>query len=92
MQTKRQLSWEIIESILEAIACRHKNDLLVLGRRIVPSLTPEDILQPNDYPALENHHEFRYAEGVLAGIESVQMALRALRCELILQSGGETHV
>lgn len=48
--------------------------LLQLGRRIIPSLTPEDMLQPNDYLELEHHPEFRYEEGVLAGIRSCKAA------------------
>ena len=48
--------------------------LLRLGRRIIPSLTPEDALQPNDYPELEHHPEFRYEEGILAGIRSCKAA------------------
>ena len=47
-----------------------------MGRRVVPTLTPEDVLQPNDYPELENHPEFRYQEGVLAGIQEAISALR----------------
>jgi hypothetical protein len=55
-----------------------QHQLLETGRRIVPTLTQEDMLQPNDYTELENHPFFRYEEGILAGIQTVQMALRAL--------------
>ncbi|MBA2369595.1 MAG: hypothetical protein H0V82_11310 [Candidatus Protochlamydia sp.] len=53
--------------------------LLNCANRLVPHVTAEDILQPNDFPELENHPHFRYEEGVLAGIQSVQMALWALQ-------------
>jgi hypothetical protein len=53
--------------------------LLNLGRRVVPNLTSEDLLQPNDYPSLESHPHFRYEEGILAGIQMVQSALQALQ-------------
>ena len=62
----------VIQSIVEA----QKATLLKLGRRIIPTLTTEDMLQPNDYSELENHPEFRYEEGVLAGVLTVQAALR----------------
>lgn len=52
--------------------------LLAYGRQVVPSLTGEDLLQPCDYPELEQHPVFRYEEGVLAGIEMALAALRAL--------------
>lgn len=72
-------SWDSIEKIIEEIIEAQKKQLLKDGRRLVPTLTPEDMLQPNDYPELENHPAFRYEEGVLAGVQTVQMALRALK-------------
>ena len=62
---------DLIEELIEG----QTKTLLKLGRRLIPSLTPEDILQPNDYPQLENHPDFRYEEGVLSGLKTVQMAL-----------------
>ena len=73
------MAWQEIEATLDQMITMHKKSLLTLGRRIVPTLTPEDILQPNDYPELDNHPEFRYEEGILAGIQSTEMALRALK-------------
>lgn len=64
----------VLEEMIEA----QKKSLLNMGRRIVPTLTPEDLLQPNDYPELENHPVFRYEEGILAGLLSAQMAIRSL--------------
>jgi cell envelope opacity-associated protein A len=57
----------------------HQSQLLKCGRRIIPHLTPEDLLQPNDYQELEHNPHFRYEEGVLAGVQTVQMALWALK-------------
>jgi len=74
--------WAAIEVIIEEIVAQQQKELLKLGRRIVPTLTPEDMLQPNDYPELEHHPDFRYEEGVLAGIQTVQSALRASSCEV----------
>lgn len=70
---------EDIEQLLAVMITQQQQVLLRLGRRLVPSLTTEDVLQPNDYPELEYHPEFRYEEGVLAGLQTVQMALRASR-------------
>lgn len=74
--------WQRIESLLNELKERQQAELFALGRRVVPSLTPEDLLQPNDYPELENHPHFRYEEGVLAGVLTVEMSLRVLRAEL----------
>jgi len=75
------IDWQSIEEILEEMASMQRKNLLSLARRIVPTATPEDILQPNDYPELEHHPEFRYEEGLLAGVQTVQMALRAKKRE-----------
>ena len=52
--------------------------MVKLAKRLVPGVSEDDLWQPNDFPVLENHPEFRYEEGVLAGIQTVQAALRAL--------------
>jgi hypothetical protein len=50
--------------------------LLNLARELSPHLTPDDLLQPQDFPELELNPSFRYEEGILAGLEMVQIALR----------------
>lgn len=72
-------SWNEINELLKEMAQGQHRTVLDCGRRLIPYLTTDDILQPNDFPELENHPHFRYEEGVLAGIHSVQMALLALK-------------
>jgi hypothetical protein len=45
--------------------------------RILPHLTEDDILQPNDFPELEMNPHFRYEEGVLEGLMTARMAYLA---------------
>lgn len=71
------VAWHSLESLLNELIEGQKKSLLTLGRRIVPTLTMEDMLQPNDYPVLEHHPEFRYEEGILAGLQMAQTAIRA---------------
>lgn len=47
------------------------------AQRIVPNITEEDLLQPNDFPSLELNPYFRYEEGVLHGLQTAQMAYLA---------------
>lgn len=75
----KNLDWKQTDQLIEEIVTDQKRKLLACGRRIVPKLTPEDMLQPNDYLELENHPHFRYEEGVLAGLQTIQTALRAAR-------------
>ena len=70
-------SWTATESLIHEVVEGQRQRLLRLGRQIIPNLTPEDILQPNDYPELEHNPDFRYEEGILAGMQAIQMALRA---------------
>ena len=74
-----RLTWNCIEELLEELIRGQKLNVAKSGQRIIPHLTEDDLLQPNDFPELENHAEFRYDEGMLAGIQSTQMALRAMK-------------
>jgi hypothetical protein len=74
--------WSDVQKLLDELIEGQNKSLLFLGRRIVPTLTSEDMLQPNDYAELEHHPEFRYEEGVLAGMRMVQMALQASVAEM----------
>lgn len=76
---KNEVDWESIEKVTSELVESQRNQLLMLGRRIIPRLTSEDILQPNDYPELEFNPQFRYEEGVLAGVQALQMALKFVR-------------
>lgn len=79
MEEKSEFLWKAIDQLIEEIARGQQKTAYDCARRIIPHLTPEDMLQPNDFMELESHPVFRYEEGVLAGIQTVQMALRALQ-------------
>ncbi len=66
---------------LERMREAQAKKLLSIAARIIPNISQEDLLQPQDYPVLEEHPEFRYEEGVLAGIESALALLYALEKE-----------
>ena len=73
-----------MEELFDELVATQKKRLLELARLIVPSATADDIMQPNDFPELEGHPEFRYEEGVLEGILTGRMAYLAKRKELDL--------
>jgi hypothetical protein len=60
----------------ELITLQRKK-VLNCALRIIPHLTEDDILQPNDFPALEMNPHFRYEEGVLEGLMTARMAYLA---------------
>lgn len=71
-----------LERLFEEVVAMQQEKLMRHGRRIVPTLTSEDLLQPNDYPELNLDPEFRYEEGVLSGMQSLQTAFRAYSKEV----------
>lgn len=67
------------EHLLAEMIAAQEAKLLALARRLVPGLTPEDVLNPHDFPALVESAEFNYEDGILAGLRAADMALRAAR-------------
>ncbi len=74
--------WPLIEELLAELTVMQQQRLLACARNLISGLTEDDLLQPNDFPLLEQHPIFRYEEGVLAGIQTAQVALRAFRADL----------
>lgn len=74
---KMKEKWSAIEQLLDEMIDAQHQRLLKCGQKLVPHLTDEDLWQPNDFPELETHPFFRYEEGVLSGMKSMQIALRA---------------
>ncbi|MBS3904444.1 MAG: hypothetical protein KGZ39_03870 [Simkania sp.] len=68
-----------IERMFDEMVDQQKTKLVAVASEIMPNLTEDDLLQPNDFPLLENHPYFRYEEGLLAGILAARMAFLASR-------------
>jgi hypothetical protein len=77
--------------LLEMIA-QQDHKLLELARQIVPTLTPEDLRNPQDFSALMRDATFNYEDGLLAGLRSAHRAVRAelLRADASPARRGET--
>jgi len=67
---------------MEALQARK---VIELARRLCPGVTAEDIRNPHDFPELDDT-DWHFADGQLAGIQSVITALRAL-CERLEGEG-----
>lgn len=67
-----------LNHLFEEIIDLQQKKVLSMARRVVPYVTSEDVLQPNDYQDLENHPYFRYEEGYLNGLQAAQAAVFAL--------------
>ena len=63
-----------MQHIFNELISLQQSKILNLARRIIPHLTEDDVLQPNDFPQLEMNPHFRYEEGVLEGLLTARMA------------------
>jgi len=70
---------DAVERLLGEMIAQQEAKVLVLARRIVPHLTPEDVRNPHDFAALTESADFNYEDGVLAGLRAAQIAVRAAR-------------
>lgn len=63
--------------ILDELIQGQKDRMLGYSRKYYSFITPDDLLQPNDFPFLENNPAFRYEEGILVGLQQAKAALYA---------------
>lgn len=82
----REMKDDFSEKLFDELIEFQQKLLLKSGRAVISTLTSDDILQPNDFPSLENNPSFRYEEGVLAGILTAQAAFRARQFEVSQQN------
>ena len=73
------MCWDTIERLVAGMAAQQEAKVFALGRRLVPHLTPEDLLQPHDFAPLAGSAEFNYEDGILAGLRAALVAVRAAR-------------
>jgi hypothetical protein len=68
---------EELERLLGEMIAQQRARLLAHARRLKGQLTDDDIQQPHDFPELAGSPEWNYEDGVLAGYQAVQAAMRA---------------
>lgn len=71
-----------LEALFDELVAAQQEKIKRFADQIVPNLTADDLLQPNDFPELESHPLFRYEEGVLEGLLTARMAYLALAQEI----------
>lgn len=67
-----------MQKLLDELIANQRKKLLETARRILPRVTEDDLLQPNDFPELEFHPHFRHEEGILDGLMIARAAMGAL--------------
>ena len=72
---------ERYHKLFEELILYQKARLLKSAKEVIPEISDDDLMQPFDFPSLEAHPDFRYEEGVLAGILTSHMAFQAALSE-----------
>ncbi len=68
--------------LLSAMEDAQRAKVIELARRLLPTLTAEDIRNPHDFPGLDDP-DWHFEDGQLAGIEAVRFALRRLASDVL---------
>jgi hypothetical protein len=68
---------ERIEMLLEQMIRQQEEKLFMLARRYRSTATIDDLRQPHDVPELDENPAFQFEDGLLAGLRSALMAVRA---------------
>jgi hypothetical protein len=69
--------FQAMDLLLEQMISQQREKVYQVAQEINPRLTWDDILDPPGFPELASNPRFNYEDGILAGLISVQMALRA---------------
>jgi len=77
MSGKASAALQTIDQLMLQLIEQQEHKVLDLGQRIHPGLTSEDIRNPQDFPDLLESFQWNFEDGILAGLKSAHMALRA---------------
>ncbi len=64
------------EKLIEEMIQQQERKVLKIARDIQSNLTSDDILNPQDFPAIKFDPIFNYEDGILTGMKAVLIALR----------------
>lgn len=67
----------VSEALFAKMIAQQRAKVLRLAREAVPNIGPEDVLNPHDFPELKAHPTFEFEDGLLSGLVSAQVAVRA---------------
>lgn len=68
---------EIFEALFENMITQQRAKVLRIARELVPQITPDDVLNPHDFPELDTDAQYNFEDGILSGYIAAQMAVRA---------------
>jgi hypothetical protein len=72
-----ELSIDQILSLMDDMIVQQRAKCLKIAHRINPRLTPDDLMNPFDWPEVGENPQFAWEDGLLAGLQSAHAALCA---------------
>ena len=72
-----QQTMAALEALFDQMISQQRAKVLAVARSLDPRLTEDDILSPHDFEELAGDPRFNYEDGLLAGLISAQIAVRA---------------
>jgi hypothetical protein len=67
----------LIDRLMLEMIAQQESKVLAMARAIHPGLTAEDIRNPNDFADLMASGQWNFEDGILSGLKSAHMAIRA---------------
>ncbi len=64
------------QKLLQEMIQYQEAKVLKLAREIIPGISPEDVLNAQDFPELERNGQFNFEDGILAGLKSALIAIK----------------
>ncbi|HEY9897568.1 MAG TPA: hypothetical protein V6D00_00170 [Pantanalinema sp.] len=68
---------ERIDALFDQMIEQQRAKVLRIAREINPTITPDDVLNPHDFPDLNVDAQYNFEDGILSGYIGAQMAVRA---------------
>lgn len=66
-----------LDAMFDQMIAHQRAKVLRIAQELLPTVTAEDVLNPHDYPQLNESARFNFEDGLLSGYISAQMAVRA---------------
>lgn len=71
-----EIPYDRFEALFESMITAQRAKVLRIARELVPQITPDDVLNPHDFPELNEDAQYNFEDGILSGYISAQMAVR----------------
>jgi hypothetical protein len=68
---------ESLDALFAQMVAQQREKVLALARQRNPKLTAEDIMNPENFPEIDSDGPFNFEDGILSGLVSAQIAVRA---------------